>query len=140
MLSFGVPRMPYTMKNPKDFDLIPQRRGSLRTHRGVPLVRMLSLPCLNFRKKFPPPTTYPKSTCLFPKGEFVRTPLGVPLFGNAFSYLISNSIFSPPTTQSKYPLLIGWLVGWVVGWAYLPFFKFVWKIFVIFFFFFFKCV
>ena len=65
--------------------LIPQRRGSLKNlTEGSHWLECLSLPCL------------------FPKGEFFRTPLGVPLFGNAFSYLIRISIF----TYSKSPLLI----------------------------------
>ena len=36
----------------------------LRTLRGVPLVRVLSLPCFFILKILTPPTTYPKSTCL----------------------------------------------------------------------------
>ena len=86
----------------KQTTFIPQRRVLLKElTEWVPLVE-----CSHY-------------LVLSPKGEFLRTPRGVPLFGNAFSCLFRKSIFSPPTTHSKSTSLLGgWLVGWV---GVLPF-------------------
>ena len=52
---------------------------------------------------------------LSPKGEFLRTPRGVPLL-ECFHFLVllELEILTPPTTHPKTPYLLS-------GWGYLPF-------------------
>ena len=110
--------------SPMNRDLYSPKKSSLKNSPRGPIGRVLSLPCIIPQRRVPfrndPRGLIGLSalfTLYYPPKESSLEPLrGVPLFGDAFSYLIRKKKFSPPTTHSKTPYLLG---GWLGGRIYL---------------------